>query len=272
MGKISGRIIQISAYILITVAVGFLIGITRECSHLHTSDKIGYSQGDTIDVAILYGPESLYLYTDSLTGINHDILNYFSDDNKIPVKIWPVSDISESMKMIESGAYDLMASVPLDNSIKERFLTSESIFLDKLVLIQNKDSVTGETIINSSLDLTGKSINIAAGSPAAQRLKNLSQEIGGEIQVIEEDNISDELLALKVASGDVPFAVVNERIARNIAKKYPNLSFDNPISFTQFQVWIFNPEDNDLYEKFNSWFESFRNGYDYNNILNKFAE
>lgn len=266
MGKISGKLIQISAYVVIAATIGFLIGIAKDCSHIKSYDVSGYSKGDTIDIAVVYSPELFYHDSDSLAGINNEVINYFSADTQTPIKIWPVSDMAAAMTMLESGACDILASVPLDNNIKNRFLTSQSIFLDRLVLIQNRDTLTGEIVITTPLDLNGKTVFIPSGSASAQRLKNLADEIGGSIEVVEQEDLSDELLSLKVASGDIPFAVVNERVAKNIALKYPNLSYDNPVSFTQFQVWLFNTQDTVLYQKFNDWFEEFKESYDYHTL------
>ena len=272
MVKIAGKFIHLTAYVLIAVIIGFLIGIIKNCSHIEGFIGDGFSKGDTIDIAILYAPGSYFQSLDSICGINHEIIKSFSTETKIPVKILPISDTANAMKMLEAGKYDILASMPLDNNIKKRFLTSESIFLDRLVLIQNKDTTTGEIAIKSSPELNGKKIYIAAGSTAAQRLLNLSNEIGGSIQIMEEENLSDELLTLKVATGDIPLAVVNERIAKKIASNYPNLSYENPVSFTQFQVWLFNQQDSTLYDKFYKWFDSFKERYDYHSIIDKYSE
>lgn len=267
MSKIAGKFFQIFVYILIILLIVFIIGIARDCSRNENFHSEGNSGGDTLDVAILYGPESLYLYSDTLSGLNKELIRNFSKDMNIPVKIWPISNISQGMEKIENGSFDILASLPLDHKIKERFLTSESLFFDRLVLIQLKDSVSGSKIINSSLDLEGKKISIASGSPAIQRLKNLSEEIGGNIEIQEEEGLSDELLCLKVAAGAIPFAVVNERVAKNIINNYPYLSFDNPVSFTQFQVYIFNPQDSIIYHQFQDWFESFKNTEIYKSLI-----
>lgn len=248
----------------------FVIGIARNCSGLHTSSKIGNSGGDTLDIAMLYGPGSMYLYSDSLSGLNLEISKAFEKNSDIPMKIWPVTDASDAMAKVKSGIFDILASLPLDNNIKKEFLTTESLFLDRLVLVQKKDSVTGETIVNSSIDLTGKTVYVAPGSSAYQRLENLSNEIGGDIKIKVEDDLSDELLCLKVASGAVKYAVVNEKIAKKVSEKYSLLSYDNPISFTQFQVWLFNPNDSVPYNGFTEWFEIFRNSDEYRELLNKF--
>lgn len=264
------RYLQIIAYVMILAIFVFVIGIARNCSRLPSIPVEGYSSGDTIDIALLYGPGGFYVYGDSLSGINKQIAGYFSLETGTPVKTWAISDAAQGMEKIEKGAFDILASVPLDNYIKKNFLVSESVFLDRLVLIQLSDSTSGQKIINSSLDLDGKKIHVAAASSALQRMKNLSEEIGGKIEIIEEPDLSDELLSLKVAAGDIDFAVVNEKVAKEIAASYPRLNYDSSISFTQFQVWLFNTNDSVIYKKFNNWFEEFRNTENYRKVISSF--
>lgn len=247
----------------------FLIGVFRDCGRINTGIQEGRSGGDTLDIALLYGPGSFYIYQDSLAGINHDVAIMFERDTKIPVKIWPLTEPKEGMTKLENGTFDILASLPLDNNIKRNFPVSESIFLDKLVLIQMADSL-GNKKINSSLDLNGKEIFVASGSSAVHRLKNLSEEIGGDIKITELPEVSDELITLQIVNGTYPLAVVNERVARDLAKNYPDLRYDSSVSFTQFQVWLFNPEDSIPFQEFNKWFEEFKTSDDYRKIITKY--
>ena len=248
----------------------FVMGIARNCSRLPSAPKEGYSGGDTLDIALLYSPGSLYFYGDSLAGINKDIALRFGKDTSIPIKIWPINDAAEGFEKLESGAFDILASLPLDNYIKNRFLVSESVFLDRLVLVQLVDSITGEKNINSTLDLHGTTVYVSPGSSAINRMQNLSEEIGGDIKIIEGEDMSDELLCMQVASGTIPLAVVNEKVAKKMAETYPDLHYDNSVSFTQFQVWAFNLSDSAVYHSFNSWFDSFRLTDNYRHILDSY--
>lgn len=265
------KYLQIAAYVLITAIFVLLMGVARNCSNIHTiTDSDGHSEGDTLDIAIIYGPESYYLYDDTIGGINYELEQYFISQTDLPAVVWPVTDPATALAKLQEGAFDIVASLPLDNALKVKFPVSENVFLDRLVLLQRIDSITGEKSVNSSLDLNGKSVSVAAGSSAAQRLYNMSEENGGKIGVVEEPELSDELIALKVANGSIPYAMVNERVAENIAEKYPDLRYDSSVSFTQFQVWVFNPADSLVAEKFNNWFNTFKETQTYQEIINRY--
>lgn len=250
------RYLQIIAYILLIPIFIFLIGIVNDCGRASSVPAEGFSQGDTIDIAVLYVPGGFYNYDDSISGINHDIANKFSESTGIPIKFWPVADGADALGKLQEGAFDILASLPLDNTLKKNFKVSESVFLDRLVLVQMKDSIKGEVLVNSSLDLNEKTVYVAKASSAAMRMKNLADEIGGDIIVEEIPGLSDELICLKVANGSFPLAVVNENIARKLSEHYPLLNYDSSVSFTQFQVWVFNPADTILPTLFNHWLET----------------
>ena len=263
------KYLQATAYLMLAFIFVIVIGITKNCSNMHSGAIEGHSRGDTLDIAMIYGPGSYYAYPDTMGGINLELAQEFQSATGLPVKIWPITEPSYGKNKVEDGTYDILASLPLDNSIKKNFQVSESVFLDRLVLVQLADSAGNEPV-KSSLDLNGKTVAVTAGSSAANRMKNLADEIGGDITIEEVPEISDELLTLQVANGTIPLAIVNERIAKDIARHYPDLKFENSVSFTQFQVWLFNPNDSVISNKFNQWFEEFRNTENYKNIVNKY--
>lgn len=267
---IRSHFLQLLAYILLIPIFIFIIGIFNDCGRAQTTVLEGNSGGDTLDIALLYVPGSFYSYEDSVTGINHQIALQFSEETSTPIKLWPLTDAAKALSKVKEGSFDILASLPLDNTLKKNFTVSESIFLDRLVLVQMTDSLSGNKIVNSSLDLNGKTVYVATGSSASTRMRNLANEIGGDISIEEVPDLSDELICLKVVNGSFPLAVVNEKTARKISELYPLLNYDSSVSFTQFQVWVFSPTDSIVAQKFNTWFDTFRETDTYRSIINNF--
>lgn len=258
-------------YLLLLIATIVVMGMTRRCTSSSPLATLlqGDSGGDTIDVAILYGPTSYYLYDDTLGGINFDMLRVFEKETATPVKFWPIVNLHDALQRLEKHTYDMLASLPSDNSVKQRFLTTQSIFLDRLVLVQLADS-SGGIRIKSALDLVGDTVHIQQDSPAGSRLFNLSNEIGGTIEVAREKDLSEEYLCMMVATGKMKLAVVNEKIAKRMQKQYPRLSFDNPVSFTQFQVWLLSKSDTTLLNKTDRWLLDYQSRPEYKALLDRY--
>lgn len=262
---------QTLMYVFLLVAAVAAMGLVRRCNSGGGLPALqqGNSAGDTIDVAVIYGPLSYYLYGDTLGGINFDMLTSLGKQTGKPMKMWPVVTLNDALAKLDDGTYDVLASLPSDNSVKERFLTTQSVFLDRLVLVQLADS-TGKVKINSALDLAGDTVHIQTDSPAQARLANLANEIGAPINVATEKDLSEEYLCMKVATGDIPYAVVNEKTAAAMKQRYPHLSYDNPVSFTQFQVWLLNKNDTVLLHSIDTWLDEFRQQPDYQQIISKY--
>lgn len=261
---------QTAIYILLLIAAFTVMGMTRRCTSASSLPSVvkGDSEGDTLDVAVVYGPLSYYVYADTLGGLNYDMLNEMARQTGLQIKLWPVAELHEALASLENRKFDILASLPADTDIKKRFLTSKSVFLDRLVLIQLKDS-GGSVRINSPLDLGTDTVFIEKESPAALRLANLSEEIATQIPV-KEVNLSEEYLCMKVATGEFPLAVVNEKTAKKMELQYPALSYENPVSFTQFQVWLMPDNDTILLKKVDKWLDSFLETEAYKELISRY--
>lgn len=261
---------QTALYILLLIVIFIVMGMAKRCGH---SDKLpvmnqGESIGDTIDVAILYGPLSYYVYDDTLGGLNYELLLKMEKDLKRPVKLWPVTRLAEALDLLEQKKYDMLASLPADSFIKERFLTTRSVYFDRLVLLQLKNN-DGTVRIKSILDLGADTIYVEKDSPAVSRLANLSDETGNNLPVKEVD-LSEEYLCMKVATGSFPLAVVSEKTAEKMQRQYPELSFENPISFNQFQVWVLPLSDTLLLQQTDNWLDTCLNSDYYKTLLESY--
>lgn len=214
----------------------------------------GPSGGDTIDVALVYGPASYFIYADTLGGYNYDLLRLISRTEGVPMKFSPVGSLREALRQLRSGRYDMLASLPVDAAYRDKVLYSAPIYLDRQVLVQRKDA-QGRVSASSALDLAGDTVHIEQDSPIAARLANLSHEIGDTIHVAEHPELSAELLVLKVQSGALRYAVVNEQTALPLVEKFPELDISSPISFTQFQSIVVAPGDSALLRRLDSWLD-----------------
>lgn len=240
---------------LLLVAVALVLLLHRPARHdgpLPVASAPGGTGGDTLDVALLYGPMSYYIYGDTLGGYNYDLLRLVSRRQGVPMKFWPVNSLDDALGLLASGRYDMLASLPEDAAFKGRLLFSEPLFLDRQVLVQRKGA-DGSLAVTSALDLARDTVHIEKGSPIAGRIANLCREIGDTIYVAEHSDLSSELLTLKVQSGQMRYAVVNERIAKPLTDKFANLDISSPISFTQFQSVVTAPGDSALLRRLDTW-------------------
>lgn len=246
---------KLPLYGLLLILAVALMGMIKHCSHHDSSaTESPRATGDTIDIAIEISPIALSTCADTLGGFYYDLMRYIAKKENLAVKFTPFSQIESALDGLESGRYDMViADLPITTAMREKFLFTDPIALDREVLVQLKDSLSGKPKAMIQNDLRGDTVWIPAGSPFRDRLINLSHEIGDTIYIEEDPDYASEQLVMLVALGDLPRAVVNEQIARSLAGRYPNLDISLDISFTQFQSWAVSPNRQVLLDSLNLW-------------------
>lgn len=264
----------LTALIGMVLTVFMVIGIIRRCSG-ETGGKIVHESmftfGDTLSVAIEMSPLSYFLSNDTAQGYDYDMLREISLLHDVPMVFHPFVRLGEALHGLEKGTYDLVAaSLPATTALKERFRLTEPVYLDKQVLVQRRDSATGEPAVTSQEQLLKDTLWISGDSPFVTRLQNMSNELGDTIHLISEKGYSPEHLAILTALGEIRQAVVNEAVARRIAKDYPVLDISTPISFNQFQTWAVAPRDSVLADSLDSWLRTFKESPAYMRLREKY--
>ena len=266
---------MIAMYSLLLAGVVAAMFMLRECStsasQVQTVEKI--STGDTIDVAIEYSPASIYIKSDTLGGLNYDIMRQVAQIVGQPVKYHPVTSLEETFKLLEKGVYDIIvADIPLTIDFQQRYRLSEPVYLDKQVLLQHIDTAKGaeNEEISSVLDLAGRQVWVVAGTPAEERLKALAEEIGDTIYVENSEEYGSELLAMLTSIGEIRLCVVNEKVAKAMAKDSPTVKISTDISFTQFQAWCMRNDDHHFAAKIDSALIQFKSTPEYQALLKRY--
>jgi ABC-type amino acid transport substrate-binding protein len=243
----------------------------RKCSYTPGGLMLIPSGGDTVDVAIEYAPLSLYRYDDTLGGFDYDMLRELASRHNLILKFHPVVSMPQSLEMITSDVYDiLVANIPATADFKEKYTFLEPVLLDRQVLVQRRDSVTGKGRVTSQLDLAGDTLWVVDGSSSISRISNLSHEIGDTIYVNTVPDCSSEQLFIMTAIGDIKQAVINESVARSMVKDYPDIDISTEISFSQFHSWIVSGKRPELKDSLNNWILQFKSTPQYRNLTTRY--
>jgi len=132
-----------------------------------------------------------------------------------------------------------------------------------------KDEIDSK-LIRNQLDLANKVVYVQKGTSYAERIKNLSDEIGDHIIIIEKADLEVEQLIELVASGEIEYTVADENIAMVNQTYYPILDIETAISFPQNLAWGVRKEDDSLKMAINKWLKDFKKTLDYALIYNKY--
>ncbi|MCM1292751.1 MAG: transporter substrate-binding domain-containing protein [Bacteroides sp.] len=229
------------------------------------------SHGDTLDIAIDYGPMSMYAHGDSIGGFNYELLKGISQLGNLKFKLHPFTSLDSALTLMGNGLIDIViADAPSTLDFKNRFVFSTPVSLDRQVLVEH----TGDTAVDrvgSQLDLGGKNVWVVAGSPTEGRLRNLAEEIGDTIYINSDPQYSAELLYMLTSIGQIRLCVINEGLARKMSQQSSGAEIAAHVSFTQFQCWMMNRQSKRLKQHLDSLLETYKKSPAYAELCRRYS-
>lgn len=75
---------------------------------------------------------------------------------------------------------------------------------------------------------------------------------------------------MMVASGDIDFAVCDEKVAANIAKTSPEIDYSTFVGFTHLEAWAVRKSSPALLDSLNVWISRIKGTEAYNKIYKKY--
>jgi membrane-bound lytic murein transglycosylase MltF len=208
----------------------------------------------------------------SIAGFQYEMIRALEREWGIPVAIFIENGLNDNLNGLYSCRYDLIArTVPITTTLRDSFAFTQPIILNKQVLIQ-RTAIFNENInpIRQHLELAQKTIRVPENSPIILRLNNLAHEIGDTIYIEECDHYETEQLVMLVASGEIDFTVSDERTARQLAAKLPEIDIETDISFTQMESWVVRKNSPLLLDSLAAWLTRFRETDEFKRIYNRY--
>ncbi|UCH13487.1 MAG: transporter substrate-binding domain-containing protein [Bacteroidales bacterium] len=227
-----------------------------------------------------FNSTSYFIYRGQPMGYQYELLQELADHFGLGLEVIVSNDLNNSFDKLESGEVDLIAANLTITKQRKKimdFTTPHS--KTRQVLVQRKpdnweslDKKSRESVlIRDQLDLAGKTVYVQANSSHAFRLKNLSDEIGENINIIETKEEVEQLISL-VASGEIDYAVSDENVAQVNQSYYQNIDVETPVSFHQNLAWAVRNNSGKLLTEINNWLEQFKNTRQYKLIYAKYFQ
>lgn len=209
-------------------------------------------------IAIEYNSNSYHVSGDTLAGEDYDLCKLIEKKSGLKVEIYPEMNLNNSLDGLKERRIDVVArNIPITSVGKEEFRFTNPINRSRLVLVQRTmEANGGKEPIRNQLDLGGKNIYIQQGSAARLRIENLSVEMADSIFIKEEPLYGEEQLIIKVAKGEIDYAICEEKIAQKLVKLYPEIDILTAVGFTQLRGWAVRPESTILLDSLNAWLET----------------
>jgi membrane-bound lytic murein transglycosylase F len=233
-----------------------------------------------IRVVTDYNSTSYFIYRGQPMGYQFELLQELADFLNVKLEVTANNSMSEKFEMLAEEKVDLIAvNLTITKERKEFLDFTEAHTKTRQVLVQRKPdnwtklskAAVEEQILSEQLELGGKTIHVQRNSVYAQRLQNLSEEIGDSINIIESDKGLEELIQM-VANGEIDYTVSDENVAKVNRTYYANLDINLPVSFSQKLAWAVDKGEDGLREVINNWLIEFRKTRKYAILYDKYFE
>jgi membrane-bound lytic murein transglycosylase F len=211
-----------------------------------------------------YNSSSYFIYRGTPMGYQYDMLELLARHLDLDLEIIVENNLDKAFEMLQNNECDLIAmSLNVTKERQQKVNFTRPIGQTRQVLVQRKpdnwklmsDYNLDKELIRNQLDLLDKTVHVMANSAFAERLKNLSNEMGDTIHIIESEKLEVEQLITKVALGELAYTVADENVALLNQTYYPNIDVATAISFPQNQAWAVNKKSLLWLDELNNWID-----------------
>ncbi len=227
-----------------------------------------------------YNTIDYFVYQGQPMGFQFELLQNFAEFSGLQLELIVNNNMDDLTSKLQDGSCDIIAE-PMPVTLEESQYISftEPLFQSRQVLVQRKPenwkNMTSDEIndklIKSPLDLGGKTVVVQKGSAYAQRLRNISSEIGKNIDIVEVPEKEEQLIQF-VAGGEIEYTVCDERAAQVNQTYFPQLDVSSVISFPQNLAWGVRKNSKQLLTLLNTWLEMVKKNSQLAILYNKYYQ
>jgi membrane-bound lytic murein transglycosylase F len=227
-----------------------------------------------------YSSTNYFIYRGQPLGYQYEMLQELANYLNVKLELRVNSDLEKSFKLLNKGEVDLIAeNITITRERREKVNFTIPYAQSRQVLVQKKPDQwltmskrdLETSLIRNPLDLAGKTIYVQRNSAHVARLRHLSEEIGDTIHIIEVDENAEQLIYL-VSTGEIPYTVSDEILARVNQTYFSNIDVETPVSFHQNMAWAVRKDANELLTELNVWLEEFLQSKRFKNIYARYFE
>jgi len=250
-------------------------------THLNKNRKFkDIVESGKIRAITTYSGTTFFLYRGRPMGFEYEILKRFAQDLNLELEIVIAKDENNLIDMLKAYEGDIIAyGYTITEERKKEIDFSKHLYLSHQVLVQRKPQNwrrmklhnIREQLINNPVELIGDTVSVKRNSSYAQRLTNLTEEIGGKIHIdtIPGSMTTDEIFK-NIAEGKIKYSIVDQNVASIHASDYPILDISTKMSFSQRIAWGLRKNSDQLKDTLNQWLERTKKTVDYHVIYNKY--
>lgn len=207
---------------------------------------------------------SYFVYKGEPMGYEYELLSRYAKHLGVDLEVRIAPDLNYILEQLNDGEADIAAAnLTVTRERAEVVNFSSPLLFTKQVLVQRTPGKgkknSREKLVRSPAELIGKKVHVRKGSSFYQRLKNLSEESGGEIRIVEVPGSweTEELIEM-VSRGEIDFTVADENVALVNQTYHTNIDVKTELSLPQQIAWAVRKDSPQLLHDIDCWLESNR--------------
>ena len=227
-----------------------------------------------------YNSISYFIYRGQPMGFQYEMLQELANYLDLSLDVSVSNDLEMNFSDLQEGNTDMIAmNLTVTSQRKSEVAFTAPLLQTRQVLVQrkpvqwekmNKEQLES-SLIRNQLDLAGKVVYVQAGSVYEARLRSLSNEIGGGIE-IKEVNLESEQLVQRVALGEIDYSVCDENVGLVNTTYFPQLDVSTAISFPQHVAWALHRQSDSLKKVISQWITAHQKTSHYAILYNKYFQ
>lgn len=243
-------------------------------------DLADIKKNGVLKALIIYSSTSYFLYRGEPMGFEYELLQQLAEHLQLKLELVISTDLDTEFEVLNRGDVDIIAhGMTVTNERKWEVDFTEYLYLTRQVLVQKQPDNFREIswkylqrqLIHDPIELINDTVSIRRNSAYSERMRSLSNEIGGMIHIDTlESHLSTDQIIKMVADGKVKYTIADENLAKINASYHPVLKVDVPVSFSQRIAWVTRKKSPKFRKAVNEWILSERGKTNYNVIYNKY--
>jgi len=197
---------------------------------------------------------SYFRYKEQQMGYEYELIADFAKKHNLRLNIKIAENLSRLEEILQSGEADVVTyPIKIDNNAERNVIYCGHEQQSSMVIVQHASR--GDTVLTDVTQLIGREIYVMHGTRYHERLLSLDAELGGGIRIMDiaKDTITTEDLIEMVSTGEIPYTVCEQNVARLNSTYYHNINIGLEISFKQRYSWIVRKSSPLLAQAIDEW-------------------
>jgi membrane-bound lytic murein transglycosylase F len=228
-----------------------------------------------LKAAVDYNSTNYFIYRGTPMGFKYELLQALCKDLDVNLEITVSNNIRESFDGLKNNRFDVIAqNLTVTGERNAELDFTFPIEQTQQVLVQRvkTDKPNDSIYINSVLELANKKVFVQKNTAYYQRLLNLSEEIGANIEVVADSVFRVEDLIEKVAKGEIDYTVCDDNIGKLNKVYYPNIDVSLQVGFPQNIAWAVRKGSAEWKAYLDKWLAEFKDTRKYHHLYYKYFE